>query len=276
MYSNLLQPISNTLTNFENFESQELELIDYFLFLRKSTVTSFFISNMVDMPLCFQKSKSLFTRTFEIPMLKLINMIMRHGLKNQALKWTTLTFTKCFHSTLGTLNTLNFFKWQVLYKCLMLTSINITSSLSSSFQNDLETMMESHHKITTEGCLYNNLIFLKNILFDKLSKYSSIFSFYIRRVDKNIRKNSRNKSGKYTVVWKYVPVFKRLFVTLRWFLKDLKFQKCKTLFERFTKLLLEFLLTPRLSFIHSLKRFNNKFVFNSYRTSLLKSLKSIG
>ena len=86
MYSNLLQPISNTLTNFENFESQELELIDYFLFLRKSTVTSFFISNMVDMPLCFQKSKSLFTRTFEIPMLKLINMIMRHGLKNQALK----------------------------------------------------------------------------------------------------------------------------------------------------------------------------------------------
>lgn len=82
----------------------------------------------------------------------------------------------------------------------MLTSINITSSLSSSFQNDLETMMESHHKITTEGCLYNNLIFLKNILFDKLSKYSSIFSFYIRRVDKNIRKNSRNKSGKYTVV----------------------------------------------------------------------------
>lgn len=82
----------------------------------------------------------------------------------------------------------------------MVTAIQINGTIESSFQRDLETMMESHHKITLEGCSYNNSIYLKNLLFDKLSKYSSIFSFYIRRVDKNIRKNSRNKSGKYTVV----------------------------------------------------------------------------
>ena len=86
IYSNTLYPLTNVLNNFDDFESQDLELIDYFLFLRKSTVTSFFTANMVDMPLCFQKSKSLFSRTFEIPMLKLINMVMRHGLKSQALK----------------------------------------------------------------------------------------------------------------------------------------------------------------------------------------------
>jgi ribosomal protein S7 len=209
-------------------------------------------------------------------MLKLINMIMRHGLKNQALKWTTLSFTHCFHTTLKNLSTLNFFQWRLLFNCLMTTSIQNSNLIKSSFQREVETMMESRHKVNPDGCSYNNLIFLKNLLFDKLSKYSSIFSFYIRRVDKSIRKNSRNKSGKYTVVWKYVPTFKRLFVTLRWFLKDMKFQKSKTLLERFTKLLLEFLLTPRLSFISGLKKFNNRYVFNSYRNSLLKSLKSTG
>jgi len=82
----------------------------------------------------------------------------------------------------------------------MTTSIKNSNLIKSSFQREVETMMESRHKVNPDGCSYNNLIYLKNLLFDKLSKYSSIFSFYIRRVDKNIRKNSRNKSGKYTVV----------------------------------------------------------------------------
>ena len=50
------------------------------------------------------------------------------------------------------------------------------------------------------GMFYNSNNFVKNLLFDKLLKYAPLFSFYIRRIDKSIRKNSRGKSGKYMII----------------------------------------------------------------------------
>jgi hypothetical protein len=101
-----------------------------------------------------------------------------------------------------------------------------------------------------------------------------VFSFYIRRVDKSIRKHSRGKSGKYTIIWKYVPVYKRFYVTMRWFLKELKFQKLKTFTERLVHTLETFLLTPNLSFVYKLRRFTHFFVFQNFKKTLLKTLKS--
>jgi hypothetical protein len=111
-------------------------------------------------------------------------------------------------------------------------------------------------------------------LFDKLSKYTPLFGFYIRRVDKSIRKNSRGKSGKYTMIWKYVPVYKRLYMTTRWLLKDLRFQKLKTFPERLIKTLETFLLTPHLSFVCKLRKFTHFFVFQNFKNTLLRSLRS--
>jgi hypothetical protein len=56
---------------------------------------------------------------------------------------------------------------------------------------------------------------LQNILFDELTEYVPLFSFYVKRVDKLKRKHSRGKSGKYSIVWKYIPKYKRLLTTLR-------------------------------------------------------------
>jgi hypothetical protein len=50
-----------------------------FLFLRKSTFISFFIDNMIDVPICFKKSKSLKMRNSELPFLKFTNLLMRRG-----------------------------------------------------------------------------------------------------------------------------------------------------------------------------------------------------
>ena len=57
----------------------EVNPIDSFLFLRKSTVTSFFMMSLVDMPISLKKSKSLYVKTFEIQSLKLSNLLMRSG-----------------------------------------------------------------------------------------------------------------------------------------------------------------------------------------------------
>ena len=46
----------------------------------------------------------------------------------------------------------------------------------------------------------NSKAFLNNLFFNNLKTYLPIFSFYIRKVDKSIRKNSRGKSGKYSII----------------------------------------------------------------------------
>jgi hypothetical protein len=46
---------------------------------------------------CFKKSKSLYSKTFELPLLKFTNMLMRAGKRGQTVKHVTLSFTQCFH-----------------------------------------------------------------------------------------------------------------------------------------------------------------------------------
>jgi hypothetical protein len=55
-------------------------------------------------------------------------------------------------------------------------------------------------KINSDGWSENKALELKNLLFERLLKQAPIFSFYVRSVDKSIRKNSRGKSGKYTII----------------------------------------------------------------------------
>ena len=45
-----------------------------------------------------------------------------------------------------------------------------------------------------------NELTVSNILIENFKKFNYIFSFYIYKVDKQIYKNSRGKSGKYTFV----------------------------------------------------------------------------
>jgi hypothetical protein len=251
---------------------QESEVLDKFLFLRQSTITSFFIVNMIDMPICFKKSKSLYSKTFELPLLKFINLIMRKGLREKTLKSTTLSFFNFFNKFFSKA-VINYNKWRSIYTFLLNTYTTNTSVLNSHFSTK-PLDLNSRHVLTEKGLSFNSSLFFKKNLFDKLGDYIPLFSFYIRKVDKSIRKNSRGKSGKYMIIWKYVPSYKRLYVTMRWFLKDLKFQKLKTFDERLIKTIETFLLTPELSFVCKLRRFTHFFVFQNHKKTLLKTLKS--
>jgi hypothetical protein len=64
-------------------------------------------------------------------------------------------------------------------------------------------------------------------LTDQLGGYKPTFMFKVQKVDKSTRKHSRGKSGKYVILWKYVPVYKRLYVVLRWLIQDMTFQKAR-------------------------------------------------
>jgi len=225
------------------------------------------------MPVCFKKSKSLYSKTFEVPLFKFTNIIMRHGKREQVIKNVTYSFTKCFHQIIKVFNHPEFIHWHHLYAWIT-SDIQDLNKFFPNLSAKGELPLHAGHKITPDGFFYNNNSFVKNLLFEKLLKYAPLFSFYIRRIDKSVRKNSRGKSGKYMIIWKYVPIYKRLYVTIRWLLKDLKFQKLKTFSERLIRTLEIFLLTPHLSFVCKLRKFTNVFVFKNYKKTLLKTLKS--
>jgi hypothetical protein len=244
-----------------------------FLFLRQSTITSFFSVNLIDMPICFKKSKSLYSKTFELPLLKFVNLIMRKGYRTKTTKHITRSFSSCFFEIIKSWNNPNYFQWVYLYNSLLVLSYNSNNNFIN-FNSNIELDLNSKHVLVKDCISFNKTTGLDKILFSKLNDYLPLFSFYIRKVDKSIRKHSRGKSGKYTIMWKYVPIYKRLYITMRWLLKDLKFQKSKSFEFRLIKTLDIFLLTPQISFVCKLRRFTHFFVFQNYKKTLLRNLKT--
>ena len=252
---------------------QSPDIFSTFIFLRQSTITSFFSTNLIDMPICFKKSKSLYSKTFELPLLKLTNLIMRGGAREQVVKNVSFAFSQCFTRILKNFNLINYTKWEALYSTVLLTSYSHNNTLQTHvLQSSLD--MHSKHTANSIGFMFNDSLFLTKFLFYKLNEFLPLFSFYIRKVDKSIRKHSRGKSGKYTIMWKYVPIYKRLYITTRWLLKDLKFQKSKRFTERLFKTLETFLLTPETSFVYKLRKFTHYFVFQNFKKTLFRTLKS--
>jgi hypothetical protein len=52
---------------------------------------------MIDVPICFKKSKSLKYKNFELPFLKFINLLMRQGKKEQITTYTLQTLFTFFN-----------------------------------------------------------------------------------------------------------------------------------------------------------------------------------
>jgi hypothetical protein len=109
---------------------------------------------------------------------------------------------------------------------------------------------------------------------DELKRYLPLFSFYIRKVDKLKRKHSRGKSGKYSIVWKYVPQYRRLLTVIRWLTRDVKFQKPKTLFSRILQSIETLLFDRSNHLIFKFRNFVHHFVFQHHKKTLLKHLRS--
>lgn len=258
-----------------------------FAFMRKSTIRSFFVAQQVDIPICFKKSKSHYSPTFEVPLLKTLNILMRSGLHDKMLNALTSSFSKVFHRMSNILSPNGYLHWRLLHyvtECFFIGTDSSFSNLKLDAKalglSDEEVKngglsIWSDHKLNDEYITYNNESTMQHLLFESLQDYAPIFSFYIRKVDKSVRKNSRGKSKKYTIIWKYIPSYKRLYVTIRWLLKDLRFQKLRYLEPRLVKILEVFLLSPDLSFLSRVRGFVHGFVFKNFKKTLLNHLKSV-
>jgi hypothetical protein len=68
------------------------------------------------------------------------------------------------------------------------------------FQNNEDELISFDNVLLNEDRSCYTSFFIKNFFIEKISQVAPIFSYFIYSVDKNIRKYSRGKSGKYTFI----------------------------------------------------------------------------
>lgn len=258
--------------------SQDTSFLNNFLYIRNSSFIDFFLNNMIDVPVCFKKSHSLKTKNFELPLLKFSNFLMWEGKREKIIRTLFNSFRTFFNffkfSKLK--NSIDLINWLSLYLLTNNFNLNFFNNnffnLNYKFQNPL-LLNYSNNLLNSEKTL-NFTFFLKNYLYFLLSKVSPIFSYFIYSVDKNIRKYSRGKSGKYTFIWKFIAPYKRIKLSTRLIVKDVKFYQSRTFQERLIKTFENLYYSPEKSFAWKSKIFSHNYVFKNFRKSLMSSLRT--
>lgn len=253
-------------------EESSLSTFDY---VKKSSIKNFFNAQRVDVPICLKKSKSTYSIVFETPLVKLINMIMRSGFKLRVYKILGENFFNFFKKLSLLYTPMKYNHWSVIFWTTdVFNFIEYAKYYNYQLQDTDKLPLKVDNSFKGVGMEFNRNLSLNLLFFEALEEYFPIFSFYVRKVDKSVRKNSRGKSGKYVIIWKYTPPYRRLYVLLRWFLKDLRFQKMKTFDKRFLKIFETFLFHPETTFLVKLRRFIHFHVFDNLKTKLMKTLKA--
>ena len=275
-YSN--EQIDNFPTFFK-YNNKDYSFMYNFMFLKNSSFINFFLSNMIDVPICFKKSKSLKTKNFELPFLKFSNFLMKKGKKNKTFNVIFNTFRTFFNSIKNYKLKIdeNIFSWIKFFTITSNISINFFSdNLQSTFLNlDTPLNLSYLNNFSDTTKFVDVSFFFKNFFYSLLSKVSPIFSYFIYSVDKNIRKYSRGKSGKYTFIWKYVAPYKRIKLSMRWIVKDIKFYQSKKFNDRLFKTFENLLTNYEKSFAWKSKIFSHNYVFKNFKKNLMTSLKTM-
>ena len=243
------------------------------------TFDTFFATQLIDVPKCFKKSVSLYrNQSFDLDS-RLFNNISRHGRKMYVTRLysgvvQTLTNQRLYSSEQNIQNS-TYLPWRVLYKALTPMFYNFNhNALNLAALSDFEYVDKAAETWDRESYSVptNDLTTLS--IRQILKQYNPVFSFYIRRVDKLKRKHSRGKSGKYSISWKYVPEYKRQWIAIRWLTKDIKFQRSRTLYLKMLASFENLLFNQQAHLVYQLRSFVHRFVFQNYRKTLLKSLRS--
>ncbi len=274
----ILKDFKNFLpTEFNYQENDDTFLTNYF-YIRNSSFIKFFINNMIDVPICFKKSHSLRTKNFELPILKFSNFLMKQGKKEKIIRLVFAAFRLFFRNIKTNKNKSNeiIFSWFNIYVFIS-NVININGKNEKKFSNiKFEEILNLNYSsiLASNDKTINTSFFIKNYLFFLLAKVSPIFSYFIYSVDKNIRKYSRGKSGKYVFIWKFIAPYKRTNLAIRWIIKDIKFNQSKNFNDRLIKTFENLFISPDKSFSWKSKVFSHNYVFKNFRKSLMSSLRT--
>jgi hypothetical protein len=260
---------------FENELEERTEFLPSLSTIRRGSIANFFTTNMIYIPRCLKKSYSIYKPIFELTHLKFLNILMRHGKKEQIFSTVFKDFVfNRLHNKFTRGEPQTSLDWVSLLPVLTTTSLTADSIYQTFHFMKLRLCMLD--KTIDSGYLtHPQSRQLSTFFTSHLEKYKSVFMFKVQKVDKRTRKNSRGKSGKYLVLWKYVPVYRRIYTVLRWLIQDISFQKSYKFQTRFSRAVDLILNDPKKSIMYKCRNFNHNFVFKNFKKTLLKNLKTV-
>lgn len=264
-------------TTLVNDTSRPLE---NYLFSENPTLVSFFATQMIDIPYCLKKVKYAHSSSASNPKLRLTSMLLRHGKRQKvsnSYSLAALNLTNQHFSNRIFLK--NVRPWDFIYlifanRKFSKTFAGLAISTSPRLAKRSEVFNLRGELFTSQLRLTSDYFWFNELLVHEILSYSPTFSFFVNSVNKLKRRHSRGKSGKYEIIWKYVPRYKRLLVVLRWLLKDIQFQKSKTFQQRLERSLETLLFNKSNHLVYQLRQFVHRFVFNRYRNALLQTLRT--
>lgn len=246
-------------STFEDFE-----------FINYSSFYTFFTLHKIDIPTFFRDIRSLKRSRNDIEILKFNNYFMRMGKRYQSLKflYNAIELIKSDFNTLPKFIFKVEVDWQdffYVYHSFFLT----TGYVNMAFREDELATYGNVHSPEAKHILTE--MDIKRVTLRNIYKMLPMFAFYIYKVDKQIYKNTRGKSGKYTFIWKYVTSYKRPFLVMSWILRELRVTPGRSLIDRLTLLLRTLVFSPDKTWIFRIKRFSTNYVYRNCRKTLAEN-----
>lgn len=233
---------------------------------------SFFKGISIDTPRCFSRSKSLKRVVNRYRVYKLNNYVMRSG---KSLK-THLMLLRALLSTQN-LNNLEITSgngiasWMSIYN--MLSNLHISNNYSR-LPDNLNISGLYGRYINEVGIEYNNDNDHRLKLVNNLELLEPMFLFYIYKVDKNIYKNSRGRSGKFTFLWKYIAPYKRRHIVMSWLMKEVKMQPGRDIYSRINSVIQTIVNNPNGTFMSKIRKFSYNYVYYNCRKTLAETYRT--
>jgi hypothetical protein len=253
------------------------------------TLKSFFIQQRIDTPVFLKQKRAKHLPSFKYPAAQLVGMLARHGQHKRIWRSYFDAYNKLVNHYLfpisskyavrDVLPTLNF---ALVFPSLVFNSLKFDFSYPDYVWTEDD---DTSHPMLPDGRYDDEIVDTRVILNEKryfhrallthMKQYLPIFAMKFRKVDKLRFKHSRGKSGKYMVEWKYVPVYKRLNIVLRWLTEDIVLQRSLTFKGQIYNSFNTLLTSPRESSVKRNRNYVHKYVYARYKNSLIRSLKKI-
>ena len=240
------------------------------LLIPKFPYVKFFLLQQIDTPLFFKKLHSLGRWNSHFVYIKLINLLMKCGLREQIQRTLISSYFSLFTPFIEKLEqsnkyNINFTPLLLFFKTLLLSYPTFIYNFNST-QPPI-TALIAYFLQTQFNQIHTNFFF-KLLLSRKIQQTQVIFSFFLKKINKYIWKYTRGKSGKHTLSWKYIPAYKRSLVAIRHLLPDLNTTASYQWKYRLELLLKNFLFNTETTFLAYVRKFTYNYMFQKYKKKM--------
>jgi len=198
---------------------------------------------------------------------------MREGKREKAFRSLLLSFFLFFDDVTSDLQPkTSLFDWYKYLFSLKTYGFYEEKALAAYDVSELSFIFQHFYKLNKKEIEPESSI--KKVINQNLSQLSPMFLYFVYNVDKNVRKFSRGKSGKYVFIWKYVAPYKRKHLMFKWFLKEIKFDESKKLHMRLNNMFNLLFFDLKNTHAAKAKNFTYSFIFKNFRKTFMMSLKT--